>query len=48
MLFIKIVYLADFDTVGGSMVVVQENLAKLGGADREAIAVYLKAVPSVE
>ena len=35
----------DFDTVGGSMVAVQENLAKLGSEDREAIAAYLKAVP---
>ena len=38
----------DFDTVGGSMVAVQENLAKLSDADREAIAAYLKAVPPVE
>ena len=35
----------DFDSVGGSMVEVQENLAKLPAADREAIAAYLKAVP---
>jgi mono/diheme cytochrome c family protein len=34
-----------FDTVGGSMVAVQENLARLQGADREAIAAYLKAIP---
>jgi mono/diheme cytochrome c family protein len=37
----------DFDTVGGSMVKVQENLARLPAADREAIARYLKAVPAV-
>ena len=35
----------DFDTAGGSMVEVQENLAMLAADDREAIAAYLKAVP---
>ncbi len=35
----------DFDSVGGSMVEVQENLAKLPAADQEAIAAYLKAIP---
>jgi len=35
----------EYDTVGGSMVDVQENLARLGDADRAAIAAYLKAVP---
>jgi mono/diheme cytochrome c family protein len=35
----------DFDSVGGSMVEVQENLAMLAGGDRSAIAAYLKAVP---
>lgn len=35
----------DFDTVGGSMVDVQENLAMLAPADRSAIAAYLEAVP---
>ena len=38
----------DFDTVGGSMVAVQENLAMLPGADREAIASYLKSVPAIQ
>ena len=38
----------DFDTVGGSMVAVQENLAMLPRSDVEAIAAYLKAVPAVE
>ena len=38
----------DFDTVGGSMVAVQENMAKLTAADRAAIAAYLKAIPPVE
>jgi mono/diheme cytochrome c family protein len=35
----------DFDSVGGSMVAVQENLAMLDGADRAAMAAYLKAIP---
>ena len=34
----------DFDSVGGSMVSVQENMARLSAGDREAIAAYLKAV----
>ena len=38
----------DFDTVGGSMVAVQENMAMLPKADREAIAAYLKNTASVE
>lgn len=37
----------DFDSVGGSMVSVQENMAKLPKSDLEAIAAYLKAVPVV-
>ncbi|WP_279482625.1 cytochrome c [Aureimonas sp. SK2] len=37
----------DFDSVGGSMVAVQNNLAKLPAEDREAIAAYLKAIPAV-
>ena len=36
----------DFDTVGGSMVPVQENLAMLPKSDLEAIAAYLKATPA--
>ena len=35
----------DFDSVGGAMVEVQKNLARLTPEDREAIAAYLKAVP---
>ncbi|WP_223385574.1 c-type cytochrome [Oricola cellulosilytica] len=35
----------DFDSVGGSMVKVQENMAMLSPEDRAAIAAYLKAVP---
>ena len=35
----------DFDSVGGSMVDVQKNMAKLTSGDRDAIAAYLKALP---
>lgn len=35
----------DYDTVGGSMVKVQENMARLTDNDRAAIAAYLKAIP---
>jgi mono/diheme cytochrome c family protein len=35
----------DFDSVGGSMVDVQKNMAMLPAEDRTAIAAYLKAVP---
>lgn len=38
----------DYDSVGGSMVEVQKNMAELPAADREAIAAYLKAIPAVE
>jgi mono/diheme cytochrome c family protein len=38
----------DFDAVGGSMVEVQENMARLTAADRDAIAAYLKALPAVK
>jgi mono/diheme cytochrome c family protein len=38
----------EFDAVGGSMVEVQENMARLRPDDREAIAAYLKAIPAVE
>ena len=38
----------DFDSVGGAMVAVQENMARLRAEDREAIAAYLKAIPAVE
>ena len=34
----------EFDSVGGSMVAVQENMSKLPASDREAIAAYLKTV----
>ena len=35
----------EFDTVGGTMVEVQQNMAKLLKEDREAIAAYLKVIP---
>jgi mono/diheme cytochrome c family protein len=37
----------EFDSVGGSMVSVQQNMARLPKSDLEAIAAYLKAVPAV-
>ena len=37
--------LPEFETFGGSMIAVQENMAELTDADREAIAVYLKSLP---
>jgi mono/diheme cytochrome c family protein len=37
----------DYDSVGGSMVEVQTNMAMLTPQDRAAIAAYLKAVPPV-
>jgi mono/diheme cytochrome c family protein len=36
----------EFDSVGGAMVAVQENVARLTADDRAAIAAYLKAVPA--
>jgi mono/diheme cytochrome c family protein len=36
----------DFDTVGGSMVKVQEHMALLPAEDRQAIAAYLKSIPA--
>ena len=37
----------DYDVVGGSMAEVVENTSRLSGADRRAIAVYLKAIPAL-
>lgn len=37
----------EFDSVGGSMVSVQENMAKLTANDRSAIAAYLKSIPPI-
>ncbi len=36
----------DFDSVGGSMVSVQDNTSRLLAEDRAAIAAYLKALPT--
>ncbi len=45
--YLKSGFTPDFDTVGGSMVEVQENLAQLPDADRAAIAAYLKTIPAI-
>lgn len=37
----------DYDSVGGTMVDVQQNMAKLPKSDLEAIAAYLKAIPAI-
>jgi mono/diheme cytochrome c family protein len=37
----------EYDSVGGSMVKVQENMARLPAEDRAAIAAYLKNIPSL-
>lgn len=37
--------LPDFDTFGGTMILVQENLSKLTPEDRAAIAAYLQSLP---
>lgn len=37
----------DFDSVGGTMTSVQQNMAKLPKQDLEAIAAYLKAIPPI-
>jgi mono/diheme cytochrome c family protein len=36
----------DFDVIGESMAAVQENMAKLTAADRDAIAAFIKALPA--
>lgn len=38
----------EFDSVGGHMAHVVENMARLPDADRAAVAAYLKAVPAVD
>lgn len=40
-------FMPDYDSFGGSMVAVQENMALLPAEDRAAIAAYLKAVPGL-
>lgn len=42
--YLKSGFTPDYDTVGSSMVEVQENMARLSDEDRNAIAAYLKAV----
>lgn len=43
--FLETGFTPDFDSVGGSMVAVQRNMAKLSPEDRAAIAAYIKALP---
>lgn len=43
-LYLESGFTPDFDTVGGSMVDVVENMAQLAPSDREAIATYLLAL----
>ncbi|MCW8874035.1 c-type cytochrome [Pseudomonadota bacterium] len=43
--YLKSGFTPDYDTVGGSMTQVQENLARLPDGDRAAIAAYLKSLP---
>ncbi|PSJ54340.1 c-type cytochrome [Mesorhizobium ephedrae] len=43
--FLESGFTPDFDSVGGTMVDVQKNMAQLTPEDRAAIAAYLKAVP---
>jgi mono/diheme cytochrome c family protein len=45
--YLKTGFTPDYDSVGGTMVEVQANMAALSDADRAAIAAYLKAVPAV-
>lgn len=44
--YLKSGFTPEFDSAGGAMVAVVENMAKLPAEDREAIAAYLKAVPA--
>jgi mono/diheme cytochrome c family protein len=37
----------DFDSFGGPMVEVQENMARLPAEDRAAIAAFLKSIPAL-
>lgn len=46
--YLKSGFTPDYDTVGGSMVEVQENMSRLSDEDRKAIAAYLKAVPPLQ
>ena len=42
---LKLGLLPNFEAFGGTMIPVQENMAKLTDEDREAIAVYLLSLP---
>jgi hypothetical protein len=46
--FFETGFTPDFDTVGGSMVEVQENMAHLPTADLQAISSYLKSLPGID
>lgn len=37
----------EFDSVGGHMAHVVDNMAALPESDRQAVAAYLKAIPAV-
>ncbi len=45
--FLESGFTPDFDLVGGTMVEVQENIAKLEASDRAAIAAYLKSIQAL-
>ncbi len=46
--YLKTGFTPEYDSVGGTMVEVQANMAELPDEDRVAIAAYLKAVPAIE
>jgi mono/diheme cytochrome c family protein len=46
--FFETGFTPDFDTVGGSMVEVQENMAHLPTTDLQAISSYLKSLPGID
>ncbi|MBY6165960.1 cytochrome c [Pseudooceanicola nitratireducens] len=46
--YLKTGFTPDFDSAGGEMAEVVQNMANLSDADVEAIVAYLKAVPAVE
>jgi len=46
--YLKTGFTPDYDSVGGTMVEVQANMAALSDSDRAAIAAYLKTVPAVK
>lgn len=46
--FLTTGFMPDFDTVGGSMVAVVEDLAQLPESDIDALVAYLRALPPVD